>query len=109
MSKQGCQATGIRGKLTGIHTQIKHSAEAEDTTSLELQIFEHTDCISLDMECDIDPSKNFFTCANKNCGYYTDEMYNQIKKDGRLSVIHINSRSLYANFLNIKNYLQYNH
>lgn len=32
-------------------------------------------------------------------------MHNQINKDGRLSIIHINSRSLYANFENIKNYL----
>lgn len=104
MSKQGCQATGIRGKLTDTHTQIRHPSEAEDT-SLELQIFEYTDYISFDMEHDIDPDKNFFTCANKNCGYYTDEAHNQINKDGRLSVIHINSRSLYTNFENVKNYL----
>lgn len=43
---------------------------------------------------------------NNNCSYYTEYQYNQnINSEGKISIIHFNSRSLYANFINIKNYL----
>ncbi len=57
------------------------------------------------MENDIEPDNNFFNSLNNNCCYYTEEQFNRaINKDGKLSIIHINSRSLYANFSNIKEY-----
>lgn len=73
---------------------------------LELEEFEHTEYNMMDLEQDIDPDSNFLSAIKNNCCYYTDDQYNQnIKSEGKLSLIHFNSRSLYANFNNIKNYL----
>ena len=77
-----------------------------DHEKLELRTFQYTDHNLLDLEHDIDPDNNFFSNINNNCCYYTAEQYNQtIKMDSKLSIIHFNSRSLYANFNNIKEYL----
>ena len=73
---------------------------------LELKTFEYTDHNLQDLEHDIDPDNNFFSTINNNCCYYTDDQFNQnTKSKGKLSIIHFNSRSLYANFNNIKEYL----
>ncbi len=54
----------------------------------------------------IDPENNFFHSINNNCLYYSDDLFNNIiKTEHKLSIIHFNSRSLYANFHNIKHYL----
>ena len=59
----------------------------------------------IDLNEEIDPESNFFKNVN-NCLYYTDEKFkNNIKMDRCISIIHFNSRSLYANFKNIKEYL----
>lgn len=59
-----------------------------------------------DLEHDIDPVNNFFSSINDNCRYYTDEQYNgNSNTNGKLSRIHFNSRSMYANFTKIKEYL----
>ncbi|KAL7373405.1 hypothetical protein ABVT39_006045 [Epinephelus coioides] len=56
-----------------------------------------------DIENDIDPENNFFHNIKNNCYYYTEEQFNNtIKSGNKISVIHFNSRSLYANFENIK-------
>lgn len=58
-------------------------------------------------EQDIDPDSNFFDHLNNTCCYYTDDQYNlKIKPDQGMSIIHFNSRSLYANHQNIKEYLE---
>ena len=60
------------------------------------------------MEHDIDPDNNFFLNINNDnkCCYYTDDQYNRdITSKGKLSIIHFNSRSMYANFNNIKEYV----
>ena len=58
-------------------------------------------------EYDIDPENNFFKNISDNCGYYTEEKFNKsIQLDKGLSIIHFNSRSLYANFGEIKKYLR---
>lgn len=54
----------------------------------------------------IDPDNFFFNSINNDCLYYTDEQYNNMNKDGKLSIIHVNCRTLYANFTNIKGYLR---
>lgn len=78
-----------------------------DLKNLELRPFQFTDHKLLDLEHDIDPDNHFFPNIIDNCCYYTDEQYNQtIKTDSKLSIIHFNSRSLYANFNNIKEYLR---
>ena len=77
-----------------------------DHEKLELRTFQYTDHNLLDLEHDIDPDNNFFSNINDNCCYYSAEQYNQtIQTDSKLSIIHFNSRSLSANFNNIKEYL----
>ncbi|KAL7374674.1 hypothetical protein ABVT39_005135 [Epinephelus coioides] len=92
-------------------THSPAAGDNDDTTlgildhDMELKTFQYTDHNTLDTENDIDPDNNFFSTINNNC-YYTDEQYNQtINTDNKLSIIHFNSRSMYANFSNIKDYL----
>ena len=96
------------------HVERTHSFTFEDLRSMmnndqdqqELKTFDYIDYNSQDLEKDIDPDNNFFDTINNNCRYYTDDQYNKmIKSNGKLSIIHFNSRSLYANFNNIKDYL----
>lgn len=62
---------------------------------LELDAFEYTDHDIMDMEQDIDADNHFFSSTKSNCRHYTDDQYNQnIKSQGKLSIIHFNSRSL---------------
>lgn len=73
----------------------------------ELGVFEYTDDDNMGLEQDLDPNNNFLASLNSRCCYYTDEQFNQnINSQGKFSLIHFNSRSLYANFSNIKEYLQ---
>lgn len=75
--------------------------------SRELKTFQYTDHNSLDMENDIDPDNNLFSNIIDTCGYYTDEQYNQaVNLGNKLSITHFNSRSTYANFNSIKDYLK---
>lgn len=62
-----------------------------------------------DMEEQIDPHIRFFSPNIINCSYYTVDEYKyncSIKPEGKLSIIHFNSRSMYANFNSIKDYLK---
>ena len=55
---------------------------------------------------DIDPDTNFFINMNNNCSYYTEEQLNNtIMTEQGLSIIHLNSRSLYANFESLQDLL----
>lgn len=73
----------------------------------ELEMFEYyMEHNALNPETEIDPDKEFFSSFNKNCNYYTQEQYNNIKSKDKLSIIHFNSRSMYTNFSAIKEYLQ---
>ena len=60
-----------------------------------------------ELEQDIDPDHNFFDYLNNTCCYFTDEQYNDLitKPVHGISIVHFNSRSLYANFKSIKDYL----
>ena len=60
----------------------------------------------LDTEQHIDPDINFFPSSNNTCHDYTSDQHNcNINLDDKLSIIHFNSRSLFTNFVNIKDYL----
>lgn len=93
------------------HSEITHSSTHSDITQLSQKIVDYdelgyTEHMLLDIENDIDPDKNFFSNIKDNSYYYTDEQYKQsIKSDGKLSIIHFNSRSKYVNFKHIKEYL----
>uniref|UniRef100_A0A672FVC1 Reverse transcriptase domain-containing protein n=1 Tax=Salarias fasciatus TaxID=181472 RepID=A0A672FVC1_SALFA len=54
---------------------------------------------------DIDPD-HFLSSMVNTCNYFTQEQYENVKSEGRLSIIHFNSQSLYAKFDSIKDFLQ---
>uniref|UniRef100_A0A8C7XUM2 Reverse transcriptase domain-containing protein n=1 Tax=Oryzias sinensis TaxID=183150 RepID=A0A8C7XUM2_9TELE len=55
---------------------------------------------------DIDPDQ-FFSTVNMDCKYYSiDDFKNSVNPEEKLSIIHFNSRSMYTNFEDIKDYLQ---
>ena len=81
------------------------SADHEGTT---LNTFQHNDHHQLDNENDIDPVNNFFHNTDIDCRYYTEEQFNKdINSQDKISIIHFNSRSMYANFQSIKYYLSH--
>ncbi len=69
--------------------------------------FNHTDHKMYKIENDIDPENHFFNIVNNNCcEYYTEDKFNRnVNMEGALSIIHLNSRSLYKKFIHIKDYL----
>lgn len=76
------------------------------TPDLELQTFHHSNYRSHDVENDIYPENNLIHNINNNCLYFTDDQFNNtIKTNLKLSLIHFNAKSLYANFHNINHYL----
>ena len=65
-----------------------------------------TDYNQCDFENQIDPDNNFFNDTNNVCKYYTDDQFNEITNmSGSLNMIHVNARSLKANFEHVKSYL----
>ena len=98
------QTQSVRSNASVDSGHITQGIMNNDT--LELNTFEYTDHSALDLEHEIDPDNNFFSTINNNCHYYTGEQFNRsIKTVGKLSIIHFNSRSLYANFTSIRDYL----
>ncbi|XP_051919919.1 uncharacterized protein LOC127599747 [Hippocampus zosterae] len=76
--------------------------------NMNFQPFEDIDYKPFDPENNFDPDNNFFNNKQRvtNSDYYLDEQFNtNIKLENALSVIHLNSRSLYKNFTKIKEYL----
>ena len=60
---------------------------------------------SEDPNNEFDPDEHFYYNGINKCGYYTEDQFNKdINMDGKLSIIHFNSRSLYANFDKIQDY-----
>lgn len=68
-----------------------------------LETFAYTEHNTHDVENDIDPENNLLNNINNSCSYYTDEQFNiTFQSEHNISIIHFNSRSLYANFRTIK-------
>lgn len=73
---------------------------------MELKSAEYTEDKTLDLEDQLDPDHLFLSSNNINCNYYFEDDYNNtVKSEGKFSIIHFNSRSMYANFNAIKEYL----
>lgn len=73
---------------------------------LEFESFQFIDYKSQTRTNDIDPDNNIFNNMSNNCTYYTDTIFNEtVNVEGKISLIHFNSRSLYSNFECIKDYL----
>lgn len=61
----------------------------------------------MDFGGDLDPDINFFSSMDTTCCCHTNEQFNhRFMSEGKLSIIHFNSRSLYANFNHIRDYLR---
>uniref|UniRef100_A0A8C6M161 Reverse transcriptase domain-containing protein n=1 Tax=Nothobranchius furzeri TaxID=105023 RepID=A0A8C6M161_NOTFU len=59
-----------------------------------------------DFDSNIDPDYNFFNNEIHECNYYNEEQFNiKMKSENSLTIAHFNSRSLYANFDAIKEYI----
>lgn len=70
-------------------------------------MFRYTEYNNHDTETDIDPDNNFLSSANITCKYYTNAQYNtNLITKGKLPIIHFNSRSMYSNYSEIRDYLE---
>lgn len=83
-----------------------NESDNDESEGWNLKTFKFTDHNLHGFEQDLDPENNFLNNINNNCCYYSDDQFNMnIKSDYGLSIVHFNSRSLYGNFLYIKEYL----
>ena len=82
-----------------------------DCCDLNIEIFNHTEHCFYDFEQGIDADNNLFNHVTLDCSYYTDTRFNdEININDGLSIIHINCRSLSANFSRLADYLSgFNH
>lgn len=86
---------------------ITDQAGMNNLNDMEIKTFDCQEHCTTDFDQDLDPDNNFYYSTDINCNYYTHEHFNKtVEGHGNLSILHINSRSLYANFCNIKDYLQ---
>lgn len=92
-----------RALLSTIDYNIYMTHRINQLDKLELKLF-HTDHKVLDMEHDV--YNYIFNSINNDCFCYTEGQYNEVNNERAPSIIDINSRSLYANFQDIKNYLE---
>ena len=55
---------------------------------------------------DVDPESHVFNHFGDTCKYYTDDQVkDNVELDNSFSIIHFNSRSMYANFSEIRDFL----
>ena len=87
---------GMQSNTPGINTEIYQRIIEQE--QLELKTCEYSDHNLPDLEHDIDPDNNFFSNIN-------NDNTNTKTTKGKLSIIHFNSRRMYANVNNIKEYL----
>lgn len=72
----------------------------------ELIPYEYTEHSIYDVNNEVDPDNNFLVARKNDCAYYsTDEFNCKFNLNGLFSLIHFNSRSLYAHFDEIKEHL----
>lgn len=93
------------------NTTQTHSAQIKDMDilqrilhleDLQLETFQQN---TSDLITELDPD-DFLCSAMNDCNYFSHEQYESlINFDGKLSLIHLNSRSMYKHFDSIKDYL----
>lgn len=84
------------------------SSSAADRTSaimsvncykIELKRFNYTEYKHQDIEDHVNPDNNFYSDFINNCCYNSVDQFNRtVQAENKISNIHFNSRSLYANF-----------
>lgn len=88
--------------MMGISERIAELGSVEFITN------QHVNHTLSDPNEGIDPDNHFCFNMTGNCKYYTEVQYrDSAEMDGKLSLIHFNSRSLYTNFGHIKEYLNH--
>lgn len=83
------------------------SSDNEDTSTTwesELELFSFEDYKNNKLK-DVDPDMHFFNNICNNCKYYNDNDILFLNKPENMSIIHLNCRSLYANFEQLKEFL----
>ena len=91
---------------TGPRNSLDNNHASKNYEELNLKTFSFSEHKPHELESNIDPENNFYNSTNSNCEYYTDEQFKcNVSMDGSLSIIHFNGRSLYRNFIKIKDYL----
>lgn len=73
--------------------------------NITLNTYDSLDYKMNEFGSDIDADKHLFNTVGNYCKYYSNEQSREINTDGAFTVIHVNSRSLYKNFDNIKELL----
>ncbi len=100
--------------INSVHQKERAFSPAEMTSEMSERIAEYGKVklitndhqTSKDLNEETDPDSHFCFNRTKECCYYTEEQFNKdIVMDRKLSIIHFNSRSLYANFDHIQDYL----
>ncbi len=88
-------------------SESQFAIRIDEFQQTELNTFKYTAYKQQDIGNDIDLENNSFLNINNDCHYYADEQYNStFTTENKISIIHFNSRSMYANFHNIKDYLK---
>ncbi len=83
--------------LTGSDVVNKNSVWVDHDIEMETSVF--TDYKSYGMMDEIDPDNNFYAKFSHSCKYYSETDFNKcIDMQNKISLIHFNCRSLYANY-----------
>ena len=70
-----------------------------------LDPFEHNEYKDNEWKADKDPDVNFYSNIDIDCNYYVEDQFKKRFSKNDFSVIHLNARSLKANFTQINNYI----
>lgn len=77
-----------------------------DSCDFNIETLDYTDDDFHDFDHDINADNNFFNQIGFDCRYYTDDQFKaKIRVDKGLPILHINCRSLNANFSKLEDYL----
>lgn len=91
----------------GMNTYLELQKNIKELEQLELELFIKSENDENTLNNELDPDAMFFASYEIKSNYFTvDEFTRNTNKEEKLSIIHFNCRSMYANFCNIKEYLQ---
>lgn len=88
--------------MTDILVTDSSLSDNEDTGDIqksELEIFSNYEHKPGNMVNDVDPDLHFYNHILCNCKYYHDEQIKALNKADHMSILHLNCRSSYANFV----------
>ena len=97
-------------EFTFLHTDIGNTQEHYELLNkckdLKLTYDSYFDYNVGDMNAEVDPDSNFLAEIDKSCDYYTNAEFNtKIKCSDKFSLIHLNCRSIKANFKDMQTFI----